>query len=270
MKKYALFTCDTEFTPPWNTGTWENQDPWTFEVGIEEISRILANLNIKGTFLCEGTLAERYPEKVKSLAQNHLIGSHGYNHENYGGRPVTVWTKSQPIFLKNDHEKRELLIKANSAIERVTGKNPEVFVAPFDWIDGPLLQILNQLDFQIDCSFHNYSLGLPTMFYQPIGLNLLELPLSVVLSKGGKYKNVLEAFTYDYGCSAEILRQRILLITCHPYEFTNIQIPHPREVLIVGDEKKESLTKLLSLLKENDYEFTNPLSLKEAIFCPVR
>jgi peptidoglycan/xylan/chitin deacetylase (PgdA/CDA1 family) len=265
MKKYALFSCDTEFTPPWNTGTWEDQDPWTFLVGIDEILKILSSCEIRGTFFCEGTLVEAYPDKVKLLAQNHLIGSHGFNHENYGGRPVTVWTKSQPVFIKNDEEKKRLIDKAIKTIQDVTGKKPEVFVAPFDWIDGALLKILDELNFKIDCSFHNYSLGLPTKFYRLSGLNILELPLSVIFCGELKYKNVLEAFTYDRRHASAILEQEIILITCHPYEFTDIKIPHPPEVLIVGEKKKQALSELLLLLKRNGYDFVDPLQLKEVL-----
>jgi len=264
--KYALFTCDTEFTPPWNSGSWKSQDPWTFEVGIEVITNILSKHQIRGTFFCVATLVEQYPKKVKALSLNHLVGCHSYNHENYGGRPVKVWTDSQPILIKDDEEKRRLLIKAKKIIRNVIGKEPEVFVAPFDCIDTQLLKILENLNFKVDCSYHNYSLGLQTHFFQPIGFNILELPLSVVYC-GNKltYKNVLEAFTFDKKNLQAILQQDIIMITCHPYEYTNITIPHPQEVLIVGEKKKKALEDLIVLLKNNNYEFIDILQLKDRV-----
>jgi peptidoglycan/xylan/chitin deacetylase (PgdA/CDA1 family) len=195
--KYALFTCDTEFTPPWNIGTWRERDPWTFEVGIKEITSLLAKFGIRGTFFCEGTVAERYPSVVAEMAKDHLIGCHGYNHENYGGRPVHVWSESKPVFIEDKNEKRQLLIKAKKAIRKAIGKDPEVFVAPFDSIDITLLKILEELEFKVDCSYYNYSHGLPTLFFMPEGVNILELPLTVIYCNEMKYKNVIEAFTYD-------------------------------------------------------------------------
>jgi len=265
MAKYALFTCDTELTPPWNTGTWEDMDPWTFEPGVAEIEKVLDKHNIRGTFYCQGTVAEKFPDIVRILSMKHLIGSHGYNHENYGGRPVTVWTKTNPVFAGDYNEKKELIAKSKAAIKNVIGQDPSVFVAPFDWTDPDLVTILDELGFEIDSSYHNYSLGLPSAFFSPIGRRILELPLSVTWCGDMRYKNILEAFTYDQNYASQLLEQSVLFLTCHPWEFTDINVPHPRKTLIVGSEKIIALDALISLLKGNGYLFVDPLQLRKEV-----
>lgn len=193
------------------------------------------------------------------MAQEHVIGCHGYNHENYGGRQVKVWTDTKPIYLETNEEKKQQLQKALEVLTATVGRRPEAFVAPFDWIDMDLVRILDELGFKVDSSYHNYTLGLPTAVYPLIGLDMVEIPLSVVNCGEFGMKNVLEAVTFDPNNIDKVLEHDTLLITCHPWEFTDIKIPHPRQVLIVGDEKINALDMLLSTLKSNGYTFTDPL-----------
>lgn len=261
--KYALFTCDTEFTPPWNKGSWINQERESFQSGIQNIVHILSKFNVRGTFYCQGLLVQDYPDLVCSLAEKHLIGSHGYNHENYGGQDVKVYTSEQPVFLKDKNKKFDLLSKCVEIHKKVLGSTPDVFVAPFDNIDYDLLDILEKLDFKIDSSFNNYSLGLPTQFFKPLSFNIYELPLSVIRFEKYGYKNVLQALTYDYSKIPEVLGSNIIYLTCHPYEFIEINIPHPEHVLIVGEAKVKTLRKLINDLLNRGYEFVDPLQLLE-------
>jgi len=261
MKKYALFTCDTEFTPPWNQGSWENQERNTFKEGIRIIKDILSEFGVRGTFFCQGLMVKEFPDIVTGLARDHLIGSHGYNHENYGGLPIRVYTKEQPVFLGDKKRKLALIHKCKAIHLEVLGKEPEVFVAPFNSIDYDLLEILEETSFKVDCSCYNYWLGLPSYPFKPFSIDLYELPLSVVRFDGYGYKNVLEGLTFDYGKISDILTRDIIYITCHPYEFIDIDIPHPRDVLIVGDEKVRILKRLIKDLIGKDFEFVDPLML---------
>ena len=61
---------------------------WTMDVekNIEaaiEFSNFLNKNNIRGEFYICGTLVEKYPEKCIILAKNHVVGGHGYEHENF-------------------------------------------------------------------------------------------------------------------------------------------------------------------------------------------
>ena len=52
------------------------------KTGIWRILRILAENQVKATFLTCGGIAERYPEAVASIvAQGHEVAGHGYHHE---------------------------------------------------------------------------------------------------------------------------------------------------------------------------------------------
>lgn len=52
------------------------------QTGIWRILRILADQQVKATFLTCGGIAERYPEAVAAIiAQGHEVAGHGYHHE---------------------------------------------------------------------------------------------------------------------------------------------------------------------------------------------
>lgn len=261
--KIALFTCDTEFTPPWNAGSWTRQDRSTFEKGLEEILEILSKFDIRGTFYCQGLLVKDYPKLVCRLSERHLVGSHGYNHENYGGRAVNVYTKDEPVLLMERDKKFELLERCLKIHKEVLGIEPEAFVAPFDSIDYTLLEILEELNFRVDSSFDNYRLGLSSQLFKPASFNIYELPLSVIRLEKYGYRNILQGLTFDYSKIAEVISKELLFITCHPYEFVDIRVPHPRDVLIVGKEKGRVLEKLLQDLLKDGYAFMDPLRLIE-------
>ena len=85
-------------------------------------------------------------------------------------------------------------------------------------------------------------------------------------------KNVLEAFTYNFAVAKERFEEYIgkselkypftvVLLTCHPYEFLDIQVPHPREVLIMGEEKIITLNRIIPMFKEMGANFLNPLEI---------
>ncbi|MFC1590158.1 polysaccharide deacetylase family protein [Candidatus Omnitrophota bacterium] len=263
MKKRAIFTCDTEFTPPWHSGSWGNQERETFKEGLRNIKNILAQYGVRGTFYCQGVMVEEFPEIIRDLAKVHLIGSHGYNHENYGGRLQEAFFTEEAMPLGDKEKKLELLERCKDVHKRIVGYSPEVFCAPFNSIDCDLLSILEKTGFKVDSSFNNYRLGLPSKLFKPESFDLFELPFSVIRFEGLGYKNVLQALTYDYKKISDVMRQETIVITCHPYEFIDIKIPHPAHVQIVGDRKTGTLERLIQDLLKDGYEFTDPLQLLE-------
>ena len=269
-------TCDTELDPPWYKGSWENMATWTFEQGVPLFKKILDVFEIKGTFFTQGKVLERFPETVHELDRSgHHVGSHGYNHENYGNKPVKVWTQDQPVFLGDNNLKSERIEKCIDLHDRVLGKHPEAFVAPFDNVDDELLEILDDLGFKVDCSFHNYSLQMNSFPFQPLkNRELVEIPLTVLDMGTDTPKNLLEAFTYDSQTAEKQLSAYIkysmenwpfcmVLITCHPYEFLDVKPPHPRDVLIVGQEKVEALKNLLIYFRRSSASFVTPIEVRE-------
>jgi len=273
---YVSVTCDTEFLPPWNEGTWRDMAAWSFQQGTPIFRRILDDYGVRGTFFAQGTVLEQFPDIIRDLHEaGHHIGSHGYNHENYGGKPVRVWTRSQPVFLESDSQKRELIEKSIDIHKQVLGKHPEAFVAPFDSVDRALLMILDELDFKVDCSFHNYSLKMNSFPFLPLeDRSLVEIPLTVLDMGTDVPKNVLEAFAYNPDMAKGRLDKYVdsslkgcpfcmVLITCHPYEFLNVNIPHPRNVLIVGPEKVRALKEIMNYFRKLDASFVTPLEIRE-------
>ena len=273
---YAVLTCDTEFLPPWYEGTWLNQATWTFEPGTDKLYGILERHNIKATFFTQATVALRFPERIRHLSsKGHLIGNHGYNHENYGDNNVEVWTKEKPICIGDKDRKRELLIKAHNILRDVIGYEPTVFVAPFDWREDDVLEILNEMGYKVDCSTYNYILGHDSFPNKRIAsLDIIEIPLTVLDFGLPKKKNILESFTYKPEDSVDKLTQYIkdsrlkhpfsvVLITCHPWDFLDVKIPHRPEELIVGEKKIEALERLILFLKDNQAEFVNPLDIRQ-------
>ena len=271
---YVAVTCDTEFLPPWNEGTWEDMVTWSFEKGTPFLKEILESYNIQGTFFTQATAIERFPDLVCELDRfGHHVGCHGYNHENYGGKPVKVWTKSQPVFLSDNKTKNQLLQKCIDIHFQVLDKHPETFVAPFDNINEDLLLILDDLGFKVDCSFYNYSLELNSFPFFPLeGKSLVEIPLTVLQMGTDVPKNLLEAFAYNPELAEERLNTYVksslenypfcmVLITCHPYEFVDVKIPHPRDVLIVGQDKVDALKRLIEILRHLKAQFVTPLDV---------
>ena len=249
---------------------------WSFDKGTPLFLEILDAYGIRGTFFTQGTILERFPEAVHELDRaGHHVGSHGYNHENYGNKPVKVWTQDQPVFLRDKNLKRERIEKCIDLHDRVLGKHPEAFVAPFDNVGDELLVILDDLGFKVDCSFHNYSLQMNSYPFQPLeNRKLVEIPLTVLNMGTDTPKNVLEAFAYDSETAERQLNAYVksslenrqfcmALITCHPYEFLDVKIPHPRDVLIVGQEKVEALKNLLIYFRQSGASFVTPIEVRE-------
>ena len=54
------------------------------EIGnAKKFAKLLSKYKLKGEFYICGYLVKEYPEECKKIAKNHIIGGHGYNHENF-------------------------------------------------------------------------------------------------------------------------------------------------------------------------------------------
>jgi peptidoglycan/xylan/chitin deacetylase (PgdA/CDA1 family) len=93
-----------------------NHEEWTQaeygpNTGIWRILRILAQNEVKASFMVCGGIAERYPEAVKAIVrEGHEIAGHGYHHE--VARDLTK------------EEEREVIRRTTEMILNRTGKRP--------------------------------------------------------------------------------------------------------------------------------------------------
>jgi peptidoglycan/xylan/chitin deacetylase (PgdA/CDA1 family) len=88
------------------------------EVGAPRLLKLFDRFGIKTTWFIPGHSVETFPEEMKAVADaGHEIGMHGYSHEN----PISM-TPAQ---------EEEVLDKCVGLIEKLAGKRPTGYVAPW-------------------------------------------------------------------------------------------------------------------------------------------
>lgn len=88
------------------------------EVGSPRLLKLFDKYNIKTTWFVPGHSIETFPEQMKMVVDaGHEIGAHGYSHEN-------------PIAMTAGQEE-EVLLKSIDLIEKLSGKRPRGYVAPW-------------------------------------------------------------------------------------------------------------------------------------------
>lgn len=98
----------------------------------EEILGALSEHNVKATFFMVEFWAEKYPEYVKLISDSgHTIGTHSKTHSH------------MPKLTADDI--REELSSSSAAITNITGKQVELFRAPFGDYDNKLINIAEEL-----------------------------------------------------------------------------------------------------------------------------
>ncbi|HEG5857113.1 TPA: polysaccharide deacetylase [Campylobacter coli] len=88
------------------------------EVGIPRLLKLFKKYNIPATWFAPGHSIETFPEQMKMIADvGHEIGAHGYSHEN----PIAMSAKQE----------EDVLLKSIELIEKISGKKPSGYVAPW-------------------------------------------------------------------------------------------------------------------------------------------
>ncbi|EAH4950345.1 polysaccharide deacetylase [Campylobacter coli] len=88
------------------------------EVGIPRLLKLFKKYNIPATWFAPGHSIETFPEQIKMIVDaGHEIGAHGYSHEN----PIAMSTKQE----------EDVLLKSIELIEKISGKKPSGYVAPW-------------------------------------------------------------------------------------------------------------------------------------------
>ncbi|EAH7006813.1 polysaccharide deacetylase [Campylobacter coli] len=88
------------------------------EVGIPRLLKLFKKYNIPATWFVPGHSIETFPEQMKMIVDaGHEIGAHGYSHEN----PIAMSAKQE----------EDVLLKSIELIEKISGKKPSGYVAPW-------------------------------------------------------------------------------------------------------------------------------------------
>ncbi|MGN6380371.1 MAG: polysaccharide deacetylase family protein [Gaiellales bacterium] len=87
-------------------------------VGVPRLLRMLERNGIVATFFVPGLTADRYPHMVEAIVEaGHEVGHHGYSHV--------------PFHAMDADGRRRELDRASASLERITGRRPEGFRAPW-------------------------------------------------------------------------------------------------------------------------------------------
>ncbi len=234
---FLVFTADTEYTPPWKSGSWVQNGPDQLNRrGLKNIESVLSKNSILGTFLLEGILAKNDSEVVLQLeGQGHEIGYHGFAHESYGGAWKTTTAEQPAILTRNEVKHR--IAAGSEVIKNLTGRAPKSFVAPFHHVRKSTMRFLGDQEFHVDSSFYNHLYGLkePFEIICANGRSIIEIPFSVPLRPKWRmgispfFPTILEAALDDFDRTTADLplssnpenTTLCLLLTCHPWELVD-------------------------------------------------
>lgn len=109
------------------------------EVGNIRLLNLFKKYNLKTTFFIPGHSIESFPDQVKRIVdEGHEIGAHGYLHEN-------------PIAMTPTQEEA-VLVKCVDLIEKLSGKKPRGYVAPWWEMSNSTAALLQKYGFTYDHS----------------------------------------------------------------------------------------------------------------------
>jgi len=118
------------------------------EVGVPRLLKLFAHYHLKTSWFIPGHSIETFPEQTRLIVEaGHEIGAHGYSHEN----PIAMTPRQE----------EDVLLKSIALIERVAGKRPVGYVAPWWEFSTVTNELLLRHGFTYDHSlmhndFHPY------------------------------------------------------------------------------------------------------------------
>jgi peptidoglycan/xylan/chitin deacetylase (PgdA/CDA1 family) len=109
------------------------------EVGTPRLLKLYDRYRIKTSWFIPGHSIETFPEQMRDVAQaGHEIGAHGYSHEN----PIAM----------SPRQEEDVLACSVELVEKLSGKRPRGYVAPW-WEMSPVTaQLLLKHGFRYDHS----------------------------------------------------------------------------------------------------------------------
>ena len=112
------------------------------EIGVPRLVRLFDRMAIPTTWFIPGHSIETFPEQCKTVVEaGHEIGMHGYSHEN-------------PIAMTPEQEEA-VMDKCIDLIDRLAGKPPSGYVAPWWEFSGVTNELLLKKGFNYDHSLMN-------------------------------------------------------------------------------------------------------------------
>ncbi|MGA2973037.1 MAG: polysaccharide deacetylase [Candidatus Bathyarchaeia archaeon] len=146
------------------------------KVGLPRILTLLDKYCIKSTFFVPGWTAETYPESVKAILEHgHEIAAHGYKHESL--REV-----------KSQAEEIEIFKRSIRALEKLTGKKPLGFRAPFWEFSLNTISNLSAFKFSYDSSLMDDDKPY-VIESEGRSTGIVELPVAWLLDDWGIYED---------------------------------------------------------------------------------
>ena len=128
-----LFTVDADWVP--------GSGP-----GLLALLDLCQALGLRATIFTTGMFALHHPEAIaRAHAEGHEIGVHGWEH------PMPVFMAENYRFTPLDR-RRNWLRQATDAVAGIIGEPPRAFRAPYLWIDGATLHLLEELGYVVDSS----------------------------------------------------------------------------------------------------------------------
>jgi peptidoglycan-N-acetylglucosamine deacetylase len=108
-------------------------------VGTPRLLRLYERYKIKTSWFIPGHSIETFPEQMREVAQaGHEVGAHGYSHEN----PISMTPRQE----------EDVLQRSIELVEKLAGKKPRGFVAPW-WEMSPVTaELLLKYGFRYDHS----------------------------------------------------------------------------------------------------------------------
>lgn len=123
------------------------------EVGSPRLLNLFERYGIPTTWFIPGHSIETFPDQMKDVAAaGHEIGAHGYCHEN----PVAM----------TPQQEREVLVRSIELVEKLSGRPPRGYVAPWWEMSEQTSALLLEHGFTYDHS-QNYNDFVP--FYARVG-----------------------------------------------------------------------------------------------------
>lgn len=109
------------------------------EVGTPRILKMFSRHGVTASWFIPGHSLETFPEQAQMVAEGgHEIGSHGYLHEN----PVAM----------SQQQEEDILVRSIELIEKLTGRRPRGYVAPWWEMSSSTAALLQKHGFAYDHS----------------------------------------------------------------------------------------------------------------------
>src|SRR3954462_7241214 len=132
----AILAVDPKYARRLTTMSHQAYGP---KVGVPRILRMLERQGLTATFFVPGLTADRYPHTVEAIAAaGHELGHHSYSHVQ--------------LYKLDEAEERRELERGLESLERITGRRPVGYRAPWWELNDRTPALLAEYGFRFDSS----------------------------------------------------------------------------------------------------------------------